>query len=368
MVSTNARKPKSLSGSEKSGRSFARFPSWVFGAPRVSPNAKLVFLALIDHTDKEKAVVWPSVKRIAEMTGLGTTSVRQSLRQLEDLGMITTEAQPWHATNRYTIVGLSDADIARIQGATENALTSDDAKLRGSDLGATRPVAPPTPPVGPPTPSVGGATPAANEEEPGKKNQGTRTNKQTQRDRAGGAARPNQEIEMTMEDPRTEHQHPGGLHARLQRIAAGNEISGTATDALVEKLRGAKNTDQDLQFTSLDALMTEDQSPAPALKRLEGHKFRTLWNTDEAQQDLAKKLAKRQKALGASESAEPTQAPHQNEEIVAQELVQPWERPLNVDDDGLDHELLDSFIDGSAWKSWEDSGAIQGHHERLVAR
>ncbi|MBK1725560.1 helix-turn-helix domain-containing protein [Halorhodospira neutriphila] len=59
-------------------------------AQRVPPSAKLVLLALADcvHSRGQVAVCWPSVSRVARMTGLGRRTVYKALDTLEAAGLV----------------------------------------------------------------------------------------------------------------------------------------------------------------------------------------------------------------------------------------------------------------------------------------
>lgn len=74
--------------------------------------SKLVLLALADHHNQETGRCDPSVNRLCKTTGLSERSVRNGLRELEALKVITTVERKQRTgrgkrnlTNRYRIAG-----------------------------------------------------------------------------------------------------------------------------------------------------------------------------------------------------------------------------------------------------------------------
>lgn len=283
MVTSHSDRAKSLSGPHKTARSFTKFPDWVFDARRLSPATKLVYAALLSHTREGQIQAWPSVKRLAAMTGAGTTAVRRSLRHLEDLGMITTEIRPPHA-NRYTIVELSGADIESICASGGNSLTCGDASLRGSGLDSTPAVAYPTGAVAYPTGAAAYPTGAVNEEDQGKKNQGSRTNKQINRAAPKGADRPAESTQVPGTTARDSGQNTASPHLAA-RSAPGRP-------------QAPKTVPPDVSLANNNGSLGGFRL---GFDRIAG----------------AGKPKKRQGVLGGSGSTEPVQA-HQNGEVVAQ--------------------------------------------------
>ncbi len=66
----------------------------------------LVLLALADYADKSTAQCHPSLPQIAEKTGLGTSTIRRSLRSLEAGGAIKTDVSTGgrHSRSGYTLL------------------------------------------------------------------------------------------------------------------------------------------------------------------------------------------------------------------------------------------------------------------------
>jgi hypothetical protein len=86
------RKPQGLTKRQliPPGEFFA-IPYNVARDPRLTPVDKLVFGGLADHLRGRSMSVWPSVARLAELTGQGERTVRRSIGNLADVGYITTE-------------------------------------------------------------------------------------------------------------------------------------------------------------------------------------------------------------------------------------------------------------------------------------
>lgn len=62
---------------------------WAYAQPLKAP-AKPVLVALAEHGER----CWPSVARLAEMTGYDVRTVRRAIRTLEQAGLIDVEQQP----------------------------------------------------------------------------------------------------------------------------------------------------------------------------------------------------------------------------------------------------------------------------------
>jgi len=65
--------------------------SWAFGLDE-KPTGKLVLLALADHAN-ENGESYPSMKRLEQRTGLTRRSIQQTLRKLEEKGLVNTLEQ-----------------------------------------------------------------------------------------------------------------------------------------------------------------------------------------------------------------------------------------------------------------------------------
>lgn len=68
---------------------------------------RLTLIALMDHLHRDDDVVWPSVTRLGDLTGLGERTVRRALAGLVEAGALTMERSTGRAT-RYRVcwVGL----------------------------------------------------------------------------------------------------------------------------------------------------------------------------------------------------------------------------------------------------------------------
>lgn len=74
--------------------SYGPAPHDVLARTDITPAAKLVYFALLDHLGRIGTLVYPGEPRLARMTGLTTRSVRRALRQLEAAGLIVTHPHP----------------------------------------------------------------------------------------------------------------------------------------------------------------------------------------------------------------------------------------------------------------------------------
>lgn len=72
------------------------------GHGRISPSLKLLLVALADSANEASNACWPSVARLAAMTGLGERSVRRLLPDLVASGLVTMDHQSGRNT-RYTL-------------------------------------------------------------------------------------------------------------------------------------------------------------------------------------------------------------------------------------------------------------------------
>lgn len=69
--------------------SFAPIPVTLATDPTVSPSAKAVYLALASHANYQTRKCWPSIGRIAGMTGLSDETVSRAMLELERHGWIS---------------------------------------------------------------------------------------------------------------------------------------------------------------------------------------------------------------------------------------------------------------------------------------
>ena len=93
--------------------------------------AKLVLVILADHEGNDFGS-WPSLARIADMSGVSVRHAQRILRELEDSGEIVTKRQEGHrGTNRYYVVNSS--------------FNRGDIYVRGGDTHVTQGVTPMSP-------------------------------------------------------------------------------------------------------------------------------------------------------------------------------------------------------------------------------
>jgi DNA-binding transcriptional ArsR family regulator len=65
---------------------------WAWEQDCPNPTAKLVLMALADHANSD-GECWPSMKRVAELTGISSRQVSTHITQLERLGYVTKGAR-----------------------------------------------------------------------------------------------------------------------------------------------------------------------------------------------------------------------------------------------------------------------------------
>ena len=63
---------------------------WAYSQALAAP-AKPVLVALAEHVSGEGRECWPSVSRLARMTGYAERTVRRALRALESAGLVRVE-------------------------------------------------------------------------------------------------------------------------------------------------------------------------------------------------------------------------------------------------------------------------------------
>lgn len=104
--------------------------------------AKYVLLALADYADSKGASCYPSLGEVASKTGLGTSTVRRLLRQLESDGLIKVRVSSGgrHARSDYKLLisqdGIEDSKTQPERAGKESSNTS---PLRASKQAKTRP-------------------------------------------------------------------------------------------------------------------------------------------------------------------------------------------------------------------------------------
>lgn len=130
--------------------------SAVFACPDFEPHEKLVMLALADHAD-ELHECFPSVARLARMTGMSDRGVRKVIRRLEDRGFIVTKANAGRkGSNRFSLrLPVALAGVTPEPGSPLNGVPPEP----GSAYPGTRFT--PTPERGSPKPSLNHQEPCA---------------------------------------------------------------------------------------------------------------------------------------------------------------------------------------------------------------
>lgn len=125
------------------GVAFALTPVWI--AEHGSPRALQVYVILCDYATGSGGAVWPGLSTLAERCDTSKRTVRRTLRELEELGAVTTttRARPngSQASNSYELVGLTVPEIGPASRRSEPDLGGSPAP----DLG------------GSPVPGLGGA-------------------------------------------------------------------------------------------------------------------------------------------------------------------------------------------------------------------
>ncbi len=134
-------------------------------APTIGSAAVLVYAVLAQHAD-EDGVCWPSVRRMAEIAGMSTSTVRRSLKALVGHALITVEIRndkTGQSSNVYQLPTTQEPPIKNDRGGLSNL--------------PHPPVKSTTPPCqkrkGPPVKNVRGTR--TNELDPLNKNQGTKS-------------------------------------------------------------------------------------------------------------------------------------------------------------------------------------------------
>src|SRR5262249_38993761 len=90
-------------------------------AQRLGPMPSLVYFALCCHADS-KLRCWPSLAKMASSLGISERTVRRSLRQLEEAGLVATSLSgDGHSPNRYELLSIRpDATPVPESGGTHS--------------------------------------------------------------------------------------------------------------------------------------------------------------------------------------------------------------------------------------------------------
>ena len=140
----------------------AEHVGWAFRQKGLSPTRKLVLVALADRCNKDTLRCDPSIRKIADDTGLGKTAeagiILRWLAQRHQAGrvLIVTRAAP--EPRRCAIVDIGrDIDLKRVQRHRENGSATSN-EFRFPDVTVSPPprhsVTPPSDSVTPPEPEL----------------------------------------------------------------------------------------------------------------------------------------------------------------------------------------------------------------------
>ena len=70
--------------------------------PTLDPTARLILLILADHFNDHEGAAWPSHGRVAKMAGVTEETVRRHLRNMEELGLVSSKPREGRS-NLYVI-------------------------------------------------------------------------------------------------------------------------------------------------------------------------------------------------------------------------------------------------------------------------
>lgn len=70
--------------------------------PTLDPTARLILLILADHFNDHEGAAWPSHGRVAKMAGVTEETVRRHLRNMEEMGLVTSKPREGRS-NLYVI-------------------------------------------------------------------------------------------------------------------------------------------------------------------------------------------------------------------------------------------------------------------------
>jgi len=87
-----------------SASGFVKVPYALLDDSRLSSAARLVWIALARHADYENHTAYPSLQRLADLSGLGLTSVKAAIRLLEATGWIRHTRRGKGMSNYYRVV------------------------------------------------------------------------------------------------------------------------------------------------------------------------------------------------------------------------------------------------------------------------
>jgi hypothetical protein len=175
---------------------FTKCPDWLMYTD-LSLYARVVYLALWSHYDPKGGdlTVRPSIKRIAWLAKIGTTSARLAVRELRDAGLLLIKggAERDSGSNEYLLYEPSETEIrVLVERRRPSSLTSNDAKTRRSDQRSTSRGVPPTSGVAPPTSGVAPPYARRSRSKPIEEDPGTRPRNETHPRPAPGGGTPSE--------------------------------------------------------------------------------------------------------------------------------------------------------------------------------
>jgi hypothetical protein len=119
--------------------------TWVWSNSKTTGTAKLVMLAIADHAWQDGTNAWPSIGRLAKMTGLSEDTVRRAVKQAEELNELAVDRKNGgrakkgeHASNDYVLLMTEQpphdesVEPQPLQNATPNPRTTRPLTLAGS--------------------------------------------------------------------------------------------------------------------------------------------------------------------------------------------------------------------------------------------
>jgi len=107
---------------------FTAVPNWLVMTQSVNATAKMVYLVLASHADRE-GFCWPSHQTIAAEAGVSVDTVQRALIALRGVGALSWTRS--RTSNRYRVaVGHAGPDTATVRSDTANLRVLDTADLR----------------------------------------------------------------------------------------------------------------------------------------------------------------------------------------------------------------------------------------------
>lgn len=119
----------SAAGEDSYVEGFAVIPRAIQRDPNITPVCKVVYLALSSRANAQQRC-WPSHQRIAEESGCSVATVKRSLEELRDRGLVSwlpdpDHGQPGRRPNRYQLGQPASYDVAQdeLSRSSQRAIT-----------------------------------------------------------------------------------------------------------------------------------------------------------------------------------------------------------------------------------------------------